>query len=76
MNDLMKHIEDTLKSHFQDAEVQVGDMTGTGDHLEIAISSQAFQGKKLLEQHRLVMDVLKKEFDDQLHAVKLKIQAK
>jgi monothiol glutaredoxin len=65
----MDEIKNLLLEHFQDADVQVGDMTGTQDHLEIAIASAAFEGKALLQQHRMVMDVLKEKFEDKLHAV-------
>lgn len=55
-----------------DAEVRVGDLTGTGDHLELVVESGLFAGKPLLDQHRMVMDALKERLRDDLHAVKIR----
>ncbi len=66
-------ISDLLKSHFSGDEVYVGPMRGASDdHLEVQITSSKFEGLGLLEQHQMVMDILKEEFKDQLHAVKIK----
>ena len=70
----MDEIKQLLESSFEQSQVQVGDMTGTQDHLEIFITAPAFAGKSLLQQHRMVMDVLKQRFEDKLHAVKIKTQ--
>jgi stress-induced morphogen len=69
---LMEKIRDLLLVSFPGSQVEVSDMTGTMDHLEIVISAHEFTGLALLKQHRLVMDALKKEFSDKLHAVKIK----
>jgi len=54
-----------------DAFVEIKDMTGTGDHLEICVTSPSFAGKLLFEQHQVVMKALSNEFAKGLHAVKL-----
>ena len=54
------------------AKVLVSDMTGTGDHFEIEVTSGDFAGKTLLEQHRMVFAALEAEMDRRIHAVKLK----
>jgi stress-induced morphogen len=69
-------LEDLLKKNFQDAEIKIEDMTGTLDHLEIFIKSDSFKNKRLIEQHRMVMDILKDELKTRIHAVKLNIQTK
>ena len=55
------------------AQVEVRDLTGTGDHYEATVVSAAFAGKTMVEQHRLVYaaldDVLK---TGELHALALK----
>lgn len=72
-NSITTKISELLKKHFVDDLVSVGPMRGASDdHLEIQITSQKFEGLGLLQQHQLVMDVLKNEFKDQLHAVKIK----
>lgn len=64
-------VEKLIKETLPDAQVRVEDMTGTRDHLEIFVVSEAFRGKMLLQQHRLVMDILKDALAGPVHAVKL-----
>ena len=55
------------------SEVQVVDTTGTGDHFEARVVSEAFVGKGMVQQHQLVyaplQDLLK---TGELHALALK----
>ncbi|MFZ9001152.1 MAG: BolA/IbaG family iron-sulfur metabolism protein [Bacteriovoracaceae bacterium] len=67
-------LENLIKENLKDATVEISDLTGTGDHLGLSITSNEFKGKNLLAQHRMVMDILKEELKDRLHAVKLKTQ--
>lgn len=64
-------VADLIKAQLTDAKVKVSDMTGTRDHLEITIASDAFKGKMLLQQHRMIMDILKEALAGPVHAVKL-----
>lgn len=43
-----------LEQAFPDASIDVVDRTGTGDHFHVSVSSTAFDGLSLVEQHRLV----------------------
>ena len=54
------------------SKVEVRDMTGTSDHFEISVVSKSFEGKSLVEQHKLIFEILKPEMDSRIHAVKLK----
>lgn len=69
---LIQHIEDILKGRFPNAQLELSDMTGTGDHLSVEIVSEEFEGLTLIKQHQIVMDCLKPAFADQLHAIKIK----
>ena len=71
MNDNLELVSNLIRAQLTDAKVEVVDMTGTRDHLEITIASDAFQGKMLLQQHRLIMDILKEALAGPVHAVKL-----
>jgi stress-induced morphogen len=64
-------VENLIKEKLTDAVVEINDMTGTMDHLEISIWSDHFKGKMLLQQHRLIMDILKEALSGPVHAVKL-----
>lgn len=67
-----EEVQKILESAFPGDWVSVEDMTGTGDHFEIVVTSSVFRGKSLLEQHRAVQAALAGEMDSRIHAVKIK----
>lgn len=71
--DLVKKL---ITEALKDAVVEVSDMTGTRDHLEILVASEQFAGKSLLQQHQTVMDILRESLSGPVHAVKLKTMTK
>ncbi|HXV18509.1 MAG TPA: BolA family protein [Candidatus Omnitrophota bacterium] len=68
-------IESMIREAMPDARVTVTDMRGTGDHFEIFVQSALFKDKPIIEQHKMVYAVLKKEMDERIHAVQLKTKA-
>ena len=68
----LEMVKTLIENNLQDSEVQVADMTGTQDHLEILVISDVFKGKMLIDQHQMVMDILKESLKEQIHAVKIK----
>ena len=48
------------------------DMTGTADHYEVRVVAEAFQGKSLIERHRMVYASLQDVLGGALHALSLK----
>ncbi len=71
MNNL-EEVKDLIGTQINDAIVEVFDMTGTQDHLGILVASDVFKGKMLIEQHQLIMDILKESLREKIHAVKIK----
>ena len=69
-------VKDLITKGIPDAHVEVYDMTGTKDHLAITIISDAFEGKMLIQQHQLIMDLLKDSLKKEIHAVQLKTLTK
>lgn len=69
---IRKRIADALPG----AEVEVKDLTGTGDHFEARVVSPSFAGLSMVQQHQAVyaplQDLLK---SGQLHALALKTSA-
>jgi stress-induced morphogen len=65
-------IESMIRQALPGAEVTVTDMRGTGDHFEIFVRSELFKGKTIIDQHKMIYAILKKEMDDRIHAVQLK----
>ncbi|RMH33603.1 MAG: BolA family transcriptional regulator [Nitrospirae bacterium] len=58
-----------------DATVTITDRTGTSDHFSIRVVSNAFNGKNLLDRHRMIYQALDEPMKDgRIHA--LEIQAK
>jgi stress-induced morphogen len=68
-----EEIKQTLARAFPVSLVETQDLTGGGDHWQLIIVSSAFEGKGLLEQHRIVNEALKEPLADQrIHALALK----
>jgi len=66
-------IKSTLSKGLPVSVVETQDLTGGGDHWQVIIVSPAFEGKGLVEQHRMVNEVLKAPLADQrIHALSLK----
>ena len=55
-----------------DARVELRDLTGTEDHWEAVIVSDAFRGKSPIQRHRMVFDALAEEMKGPIHAFTLK----
>jgi stress-induced morphogen len=64
-----------IRHSMPDALVTVTDRTGTMDHLKVVIVSDAFQGKQLLDRHRLIYQALDVPLKDgRIHALELTAQ--
>lgn len=68
---LIQYIEKAMP----DARVTVKDRTGTMDHYQIQIISEAFEGKNLLDRQRFVYQALDAPMKDgRIHALEIKSQ--
>ena len=66
-------IKSVLEKALPGSTIETRDLTGGGDHWQVIIVSPAFEGKGLVEQHRMVNEALKDEMGDQrIHALALK----
>ncbi|MEM7175239.1 MAG: BolA/IbaG family iron-sulfur metabolism protein [Chlamydiota bacterium] len=63
-------IKACIQSLLDDAEIHV--TSGDEKHFEGIVVSAHFEGKSLIDQHRLVMEPLSQLFASTLHAFKLK----
>lgn len=55
-----------------DAAVEVEDLTGGGDHLQVRVVSTAFDGLSRVRQHQLVYGALRQELaSEAIHALAL-----
>ena len=64
-------VERLLRAQFDDADVELVDLTGTQDHYQARIVSRAFAGKSLIEQHQLVYGALGEAMKGPIHALAL-----
>ena len=66
-------IQRLIQENLPGSQVQVEDTMGTGDHFDVFVASPAFVGKTLIDQHKMVFAILKKEMNgDRIHAVQIK----
>ena len=68
-----QQIHALLAQKLPGAEVTVEDMTGTRDHFEVVVMWSGFNGKSLMEQHKIVNQALAGPLDEgKIHALKIK----
>ena len=65
-------VRQAIRRALPDANVDVEDLTGGGDHLQGKVSSTAFAGLSLVRQHQLVYAALRQELaSEAIHALAL-----
>lgn len=64
-------IERLIKAKFPDAEIEIKDLAGDGDHYAARVVSASFAGKSRVQQHQLVYEALGGRMGDVLHALAL-----
>ncbi len=64
-------IEALIRAAFPDADVQIQDLAGDGDHYAARVTSAAFVGKSRVQQHKLVYEALGGKMGGVLHALQL-----
>jgi len=65
-------VERLLEAAFPDGEIELVDLTGTKDHYQARVVSNAFEGKSPIEQHQLVYRALGSAMSGPIHALALK----
>jgi stress-induced morphogen len=64
-------IEQMIREAIPDAEVQISDLRGDGDHYAALVTTPAFKGKTRVQQHQMVYDALRGRMGNELHALAL-----
>lgn len=68
-----QQVEEMIKAQIPDAQIQVQDLTGGGDHYQVTVVSFQFEGKKLVQQHQLIYGALQQAMSSEaIHALALK----
>jgi len=68
-------IKALIKAALPDAEVNICDLAGDGDHYAAEVISESFRGKNRVQQHQMVYDALKGSIGGTLHALALQTSA-
>jgi stress-induced morphogen len=68
-------LEAALREGFPDAQIQIDDLAGDGDHYRARIVSAVFAGLPRVRQHQLVYAALKGKMGGELHALALETSA-
>ena len=64
-------IEALIKQALPDAQIEIVDLRGDGDHYAATVVSAAFAGKSKVQQHQMVYASLKGRMGGELHALAL-----
>jgi len=68
-----QQVEGMIKAQMPDAQVQVQDLTGGGDHYQVTVVSSQFADKGMVQQHQLVYGALQQAMSSEaIHALALK----
>jgi len=62
----------TLKASFPGSHINITALVDDDDHYSVEITSEAFNGKTKVEQHRLVQNALGDLLSGELHALSIK----
>ena len=67
-----EQVKAAIQQALPDATVEVEDLTGGGDHLQVRVVSSAFAGLNRVKQHQLVYGALRQELaSEAIHALAL-----
>ena len=64
-------LEQMIRTALPDAQVEITDLRGDGDHYAAHVISAAFKGLSRVQQHKIVYDALQGGMGDELHALAL-----
>ena len=65
-------VKAAIQRSLPDAAVEVEDLTGGGDHLQVKVVSDAFAGLNRIRQHQFVYSALRQELaSEAIHALAL-----
>ena len=69
------NIEELIKQSIPDAKVTIEDLRGDGDHYSAIVVSKSFDGKSMIQQHKMVYESLQGKMGKELHALVLKTKS-
>jgi len=67
-----EQLREIIVEQIPEAECRVFDLTGTSDHFEVQVVSPAFEGKSLIDQHKMVHAAVGAHLTTTIHALQIK----
>ena len=64
-------IETLIREGIPDAQVEIVDLAGDGDHYEARVVAESFRGQSRVQQQRRVYEALGGRMGTELHALRL-----
>ena len=65
-------IQSLVEKALPGSQVMAEDITGTNDHFQVLVVSPSFEGKGMIERHRMIYGILGAEVGGAIHALSLK----
>jgi stress-induced morphogen len=70
VTEIKQRIEDALPG----AAAEVEDTVGDGNHFRAVVTAPQFDGRSLIEQHRMINEIFAGELGGRIHALSIKTQ--
>ncbi len=67
-------IQKTIETNLPGSKVEVSDMTGTGDHIQVTVIAKEFEGKTQIQRHRMIYAMFGTDVGNAIHALSIKAQ--
>ena len=67
----LEEIRSLIKEAIPDAEIIIQDLAGDENHYSATIKSKVFNGKSMVEQHKIVYKSLKGKMGNELYALSI-----
>ena len=67
----VEEIKAKIEEGLPGAKVEIQDPRKDGIHLKAIVVYKGFEGKNLIDQHRMVYDTLREELKEEVHALGL-----
>ena len=68
-------IERLIRAALPDAQIEIRDLAGDGDHYAATVVSEQFRGKSRVQQHQMIYAALQGNMGGVLHALALQTSA-
>lgn len=72
----LEEIKNKIQSGLPGSEVEILDPFRDGVHIKAIVTYSGFEGKPMIQQHRMVYDTLREELKEEVHALGLETRSK